>query len=123
GRLVGIISLEDIVRALTNNDLSAVTSQYMTRRVVTVASYEPVVQAMRTFTEEQLGRLPVVDEGGRLVGMITTGDITCGILVALQRDYQEEEVRRYPASHLFEDIVSARTTLVLRYVIKAGDFT
>jgi CBS domain-containing protein/anti-sigma regulatory factor (Ser/Thr protein kinase) len=123
GRLVGIISLEDIVRALTKNDLSATTSQYMTRKVVTVASYEPVVQAIRTFTEEQLGRLPVVDEEGKLVGMITKGDITRGILVALQKDYQEEEVRRYRASHLFEDIVSDRTTLVLRYAIKAGDFT
>lgn len=123
GNLVGIISLEDIVRALTKNDLAATTSQYMTRRVVTVASYEPVVQAIRTFTEEQLGRLPVVDEEGKLVGMITKGDITRGILVALQKDYQEEEVRRYRASHLFEDIVSDRTTLVLRYVIKAGDFT
>jgi anti-sigma regulatory factor (Ser/Thr protein kinase) len=55
--------------------------------------------------------------------MITKGDITRGILVALQKDYKEEEVRRYRARHLFEDIISERTTLVLRYTIKAGDFT
>jgi anti-sigma regulatory factor (Ser/Thr protein kinase) len=42
--------------------------------------------------------------------------------MALQRDYKEEEVRRYRASHLFEDIISDRTTLVLRYNIKAHDF-
>src|SRR5512134_3171222 len=34
-RLVGILSLEDIVRALQKNELSAPTSQYMTRDVVT----------------------------------------------------------------------------------------
>lgn len=122
-RLVGVLSLEDVVRALQKNDLSASTSQYMTRDVVTVASYDSIVKAIRTFTEKQLGRLPVLDENDKLVGMITKGDITRGILVALQKDYKAEEVRRYRASHLFEDIVSERTTLVLRYTIKAGDFT
>jgi len=122
-KLVGVLSLEDIVRALQRNELSAPTSQYMTPDVVTVASYDSIVTAIRTFTEKQLGRLPVVDENHRLVGMITKGDITRGILVALQKDYKEEQVRRYRASHLFEDIISDRTTLVLRYTIKAGDFT
>lgn len=121
--LVGILSLEDIVRALQKNELSAPTSKYMTRNVVMIGSYESIVNAMRTFTEKQLGRLPVVDENEKLVGMITKGDITRGILVALQKDYKAEEVRRYRASHLFEDINSERTTLVLRYTIKAGDFT
>ncbi len=121
--LVGIISIEDIVRALQKNDLSAPCGQYMTREVVTIASYDPIIQALRTFTEKRLGRLPVIDENHKLVGMITKGDITRGILVALQKDYKEEEVRRYRASHLFEDIISERTTLVLRYTIKAGDFT
>jgi CBS domain-containing protein/anti-sigma regulatory factor (Ser/Thr protein kinase) len=123
GELVGILSLEDIVRAMEKNDLSAITGHYMTRDVVTVASYDSIVKAIRIFTEKGLGRLPVVDENRQLVGMITKGDITRGILVALQKDYKEEEVRKYRASHLFEDIISERTTLVLRYTIKAGDFT
>jgi CBS domain-containing protein/anti-sigma regulatory factor (Ser/Thr protein kinase) len=121
--LVGVLSLEDVVRALQKNELAAPTREYMTRDVVTVASYESIVKAISTFTEKRLGRLPVVDENHKLVGMITKGDITRGILVALQKDYKEEEVRRYRASHLFEDIISERTTLVLRYTIKAGDFT
>jgi CBS domain-containing protein/anti-sigma regulatory factor (Ser/Thr protein kinase) len=122
-KLIGIVSLEDIVRAMQKNDLIATAGQYMTREVVTVASYDSIVKAISVFTEKGLGRLPVVDEDRKLVGMITKGDITRGILVALQKDYKEEEVRRYRASHLFEDIVSERTTLVLRYTIKAGDFT
>ncbi len=122
-KLVGVLSLEDIVRALQKNELSAHTSQYMTREVVTITNYDSIVNAISTFTEKQLGRLPVIDENNRLVGMITKGDITRGILVALQKDYKEEEVRRYRASHLFEDIISERSTLVLRYTIKAGDFT
>jgi hypothetical protein len=45
-----------------------------------------------------------------------------GLLQALQRDYHAEELRRYRASHLFEDIISDRTSLMLRYTIKKGDF-
>ena len=122
-KLVGVISIEDIVRALQNNDLTETVGQYMTRELVTVASFDSIVKAMQTFAEKHVGRLPVVDEEKKLVGMITKGDITRGILVALQKDYKAEEVRRYRASHLFEDIISDRTTLVLRYNIKAQDFT
>jgi CBS domain-containing protein/anti-sigma regulatory factor (Ser/Thr protein kinase) len=121
--LIGILSLEDIVRAMQKNELSAPVSQYMTRKIITVASYDSIVSAIQKFSDSRLGRLPVLDENNKLVGMITKGDITRGILVALQKDYKEEEVRRYRASHLFEDIVSDRTTLVLRYNIKAHDFT
>lgn len=122
GELVGIVSLEDIVRAMQNNQLSAPVSQYMTRQILSIAGYDPIIKALQEFSESRLGRLPVIDENKKLVGMITKGDITRGILLALQRDYKEEEVRRYRASHLFEDIISDRTTLVLRYHIKANDF-
>ena len=64
-----------------------------------------------------------VNDAGKLVGLLTKGDITSGTLKALQSDYQAEEVRRYRASHLFEDIVSDRTSLILRYHIRQGDFT
>ncbi len=121
-QLVGILSLEDIVRAMQKNELSAPVSQYMTRKLVTVSNYDSIIKALQAFTDSRLGRLIVVDENGALTGMITKGDITHGILTALQRDYKEEELRRYRASHLFEDIISDRTTLVLRYQIKAHDF-
>lgn len=122
-KLVGIISLEDIVRALQNNQLTEPVEKYMTGKLVTVRNSDSIVEAIKAFTEKGLGRLPVVDEANNLTGIITKGDITRGILLAVQRDYKEEEVRRYRASHLFEDINSDRTTLVLRYNIKVGDFT
>ncbi len=122
-KLIGILSLEDIVRAMQKNQLSAPVSQYMTSKIISVTSYDSIVSAIQKFSDSRLGRLPVLDENNKLVGMITKGDITRGILVALQKDYKTEEVRRYRASHLFEDIISDRTTLVLRYSIKAHDFT
>lgn len=122
GSMTGVISLEDLIRSLKAGDLAAPVSKYMTSDAITVNSFDPVVIAIETFTKSGVGRLPVLDEAGKLAGMITKGDITRGVLVALQKDYQEEEVRRYRASHLFEDIHSDRTSLVLRYRIKARDF-
>jgi CBS domain-containing protein/anti-sigma regulatory factor (Ser/Thr protein kinase) len=122
GILVGILSIEDIVHAMEKNELSSPVRNYMSSRVVSVNQYDPVVKAIEAFSEYRVGRLPVVDEHGKLAGIITKGDITRGILTALQKDYKVEELRRYRASHLFEDITSDRTSLILRYNIKARDY-
>jgi CBS domain-containing protein/anti-sigma regulatory factor (Ser/Thr protein kinase) len=122
-KLVGVVSLEDIIHALQINDLRSPVSEYMATKVITARASDPVVEALKTFGARNVGRLPVVDEAGQLVGILTKGDITDGVLRALQKDYQAEEVRRYRASHLFEDIISDRTSLILRYRIQARDFT
>ena len=121
-KLVGIISMEDLVRAMSMNDLNAPVAKYMTTNLITVFGFDSLIKALEKLIQVNVGRLPVLDENNKLVGMITKGDITRGILIAIQKDYQEEEVRRYRASHLFEDIKSDRTTLVMRYHIKKGDF-
>jgi CBS domain-containing protein/anti-sigma regulatory factor (Ser/Thr protein kinase) len=121
--LQGVVSLEDLIRAIQENKLNSPVSEFMSHRVISVHEFDAAVEAIETFTRFKVGRLPVVDEEGRLVGMVTKGDITRGLLHALQKDYQVEELRRYRASHLFEDIHSDRTSLILRYHIKAGDFS
>ncbi len=123
GNLVGIISMEDLINALRHNDLDAQASAYMSSHLITVKGSDPVVEALKKFVNTQVGRLPVVDDQGKMIGIITKGDINRGLLGALKKDYQVEEIRRYRARHLFEDIESDRTSLILRYSIKAGDFT
>lgn len=123
GELIGIVSIEDLIRSLRRGDVEAPVRSYMSHELITVKSNDPVVEALKVFARTHVGRLPVLDESGKLVGIITKGDITRGLLGALERDYQAEEVRRYRASHLFEDIVSDRTSLILRYSIKPRDFT
>lgn len=122
GKLVGVVSLEDLIRSLKSNDLVSPIAKYMSTSVISARSYAPVVEAIELLSTHGVGRLPILDESDNLVGIITKGDITHGVLAALQKDYQEEEVRRYRASHLFEDIISDRTSLILRYRIKARDF-
>ena len=122
GRLVGVVSLEDLVRAMSVGDLMARVGAYMTRDIIVVRTADPVVEALKTFTKTRVGRLPVVGPDGSLVGILTKGDVTRGLLAVLQKEFQAEEVRRYRASHLFEDIESNRTSLILRYNVQAHDF-
>jgi CBS domain-containing protein/anti-sigma regulatory factor (Ser/Thr protein kinase) len=122
-KLVGVVSIEDLINSLRKNDISSPVHNYMTTTLVTVRETDTVIESLKLFFETRLGRLLVVNSENKLAGIITKGDVTRGILKALDQDYQEEEVRRYRASHLFEDISSDRSTLVLRYNIKQGDFT
>ena len=122
GELIGIISTEDLIRALRDGRIDRSVSAYMTKDLITVKAIDKVVEALKVFSKTKVGRLPVVDENNKLVGLLTKGDITNGLLNALQRDYQAEEVIRYRASHLFEDIESDRTSLILRYRIIKDDF-
>jgi CBS domain-containing protein/anti-sigma regulatory factor (Ser/Thr protein kinase) len=124
--LVGVISLEDLIRALQDfgrGELKTPVANYMTSRIVTVRAADPIIEALKLFAQTKFGRLVVTNEAEQLVGIITKGDITRGLLNALQQDYQVEEVRRYRARHLFQDILSDRTSLILRYQIKPKDFT
>jgi anti-sigma regulatory factor (Ser/Thr protein kinase) len=122
--LIGILSIEDLIRCLRKGDVSSKAEKYMTTgNLITVLDTDPVIEGLKKFVNARIGRIPVVNAQSNLVGILTKGDITRGLLKAIQRDYHIEELRRYRASHLFEDIVSDRTSLIMRYTIKPGDFT
>lgn len=106
GELLGVISMEDIINCLIKSDIQSPVSKYMSTKLFTVLGGDPVIEGLRKFVSTKLGRLMVIDKNGKLVGIITKGDITRGFLSALQRDHQNEELIRYRASHLFDDIES-----------------
>ncbi|HSB05354.1 MAG TPA: CBS domain-containing protein [Thermodesulfobacteriota bacterium] len=121
-RLVGIISIEDLIKALVEGDIQAPVKKRMTSRPITVLESESVVEAVKKFAQYKVGRLLVVNEQGELTGILTGGDITRGLLEAISLDYHAEEISRYRAKHIFEDIISDQTSLVLRYRVKGNDF-
>ena len=121
-QLVGVISIEDLIKALVEGDVGAPVRKRMTTRMITVRENESVVEAVKKFAQHKVGRLLVVNEQGRLTGILTGGDITRGLLEAISLDYHAEEISRYRAKHIFEDIVSDQTSLILRYKVRAKDF-
>ena len=123
GRLLGIISIQDLINALANHGAADRVADHMTPTVVTVRTDDRAVKAINLFAQYGYGRLPVVDEAGGLVGIVTASDITRGLLRTLNRRFQAEEMRRYRASHIFDDIASDETSLLLRYHVAPRDFT
>jgi anti-sigma regulatory factor (Ser/Thr protein kinase)/CBS domain-containing protein len=122
GSLVGVLSIEDLIMCMRKYDLNSPVSKYMSTEVITVNEFDPVIEALKTFVHSHVGRLPVLNIDKKLVGIITKGDVTRGLLKKLTNEFQQEEIRVYRASHLFEDIISTRTSLILRYNIKPTDF-
>ena len=77
GRLRGMVTDRDIVlRCVANGYDPAKTPlrEIMSRAVVTVAPGESAEKAMSLMGTKQLRRLPV-SEGGRLVGILSLGDL------------------------------------------------
>ncbi|HFQ93491.1 MAG TPA: CBS domain-containing protein [Anaerolineae bacterium] len=48
---------------------------WMTRDVITVTPETPLPEAHQIMMNEEIRRLPVVDEAGKLVGIVTLGDV------------------------------------------------
>ena len=122
GELLGMISIEDLIKALAAGEMDVAVGQRMTPTPVVLSADDPVVLAVDRFVHYGFGRFPVVDGDGKLVGIITQGDITRGLLKKLEVEYHEEEIRRYRASHIFEDVVSNHTSIFLHYDVVARDF-
>jgi len=120
--LIGMISIENLIQALERGDISGKVRDHVTVEVRTIRTDDSVVSAVNMFVRYGFGRFPVVDGEGNLVGILTKGDIIRGLLRQMEVQWQEEEIHRYRASHIFEDIESDQTALILRYRVAKNDF-
>ena len=59
--------------------------QIMTRQVITVATGAPIVEAANTMLHNHISGLPVVDETGKLAGIISQGDFIRRAEIGTQR--------------------------------------
>lgn len=122
GALVGMISIENVILALERGELTEPVRSRMTTNVVSARADDTVVSAVNLFARYGYGRFPVLDSSGALVGILTKGDIVRGMLKRMEIEWHAEEIERYRASHIFEDIESDETGLILRYRVKSQDF-
>ena len=88
GRPIGILSERDIVREAARNErlFAMNVGAIMTRDVVVGGPQDDLISVGNTMTERRIRHLPIVD-GGKLVGMVSIGDI-----VKTQRDQYQGEV-------------------------------
>ena len=122
-KLVGIVSIEDFIKCLADGEMDAFIEDKMTKKVETLYADEPLIHAVNKFNRHGFGRFPVIErDNGKLVGIITKSDIIKTLLKEIEINYQEEEIHRYRASHIFKDIIADKTTLIFEYNIAGQDF-
>jgi CBS domain-containing protein/anti-sigma regulatory factor (Ser/Thr protein kinase) len=120
-QLVGIVSIEDIIRALDKGHIDDRAERHMARNVVTLRDHFSLVRAVAEFDRHEFGRFPVLDGNDRLVGILTRGDITGCLMHQLEK--RAEEAIAHEAS-----LLAARTAdeaahrVVLRAHVRTGDY-
>ncbi len=76
--IAGIVSERDVVRhlhAAGPEVLDGTVGSIMTTEVVTCRRETPVDELMTTMTERRIRHVPVVDEHGAIVGIVSIGDL------------------------------------------------
>lgn len=88
GRVInGIISERDIVHRVAEAGLSALAGtvgSLMSTDVVTCTAGDGVDRLMELMTERRIRHLPVVDDGGKLAGIVSIGDVVKARLAELE---------------------------------------
>jgi len=78
-KIVGIITDRDICLSLAQNTALPINQrkvgEIMTKNVQTIKSSDDLTAAYRNMREKKIGRLPVVDEHGKLEGIVSWNKI------------------------------------------------
>ena len=103
GKLLGIVTLGDVrgaqpsqATALSIWEMNYLLSSLDVQRImtpapITIQPQQTVGEAARTMLENRISGLPVVDENGRLVGIITESDIfSMVVLHEWSEEYAED---------------------------------
>lgn len=78
GVLMGMVTDRDIALRIIGrgrNARGAIVADCMTERVFACYANESVAECMRQMARHQVRRMPIVDDRGRLVGMVAQGDL------------------------------------------------
>lgn len=98
GGIAGILSERDVVRGLAQHGIALLertADLLMTRNVMVCSPADTVEDVMHVMTKRRIRHLPVVEEG-RLVGMISIGDVVKRRIAATE--LEAEALRQYIAT-------------------------
>ncbi len=120
GKLVGMISIEDLINALTDNALHALVGDRMKRKVECLFDDELLVHCIAKFSKLGYRRYPVLNRDNELVGIVTKGSIVEGLLKKLEIEYERSEKQggaphRPTMRKFFEDVFADEISFTFRY--------
>lgn len=90
-RLIGMVSVDDIIRALDEGYIESPVERHMSRKLIVLEDDMPLSFGLTYFEKYKFGRFPVVDKERELVGIVTSRDITLGLLVEMNKALEQME--------------------------------
>jgi len=94
-RLVGMISIHDIITALDKGLMDSLAGDQMTRNVVVLQDDMPLSFAISYLNKYHFGRYPVLNKEHELVGIISSIDVVRSLLVEMNREIMRlEKIQR-----------------------------
>ena len=85
-RLLGIVSIDDIVQALDKGWIDDPVERRMTRNIIVLEDDMPLSFAISYLNKYRYGRFPVLNTARELVGIITPKDVINTLLVEMNRE-------------------------------------
>ncbi|SDY07945.1 CBS domain-containing protein [Halopenitus persicus] len=78
GRLEGILTTTDFVHIVAASKPKAQTTveRYMSTDVITASAQDPITDVADVMIEQGIHHLPVVDDDGGVIGVVSTTDLT-----------------------------------------------
>ncbi len=107
-KVLGVFTERDLVRLIANNaDLSSLTiGDVMTRNVIVVEPDASLIKAVHMMAKHNIRHLPVVDEDGKIMGIISIRD-TAIALARLLVDMNIEGLATEEEISMIKEIISA----------------
>ena len=99
GTVSGIVSERDIVRAMAGGGEATFrmsAGQLMTRVLHTASPESTVQEGLQMMTDRRVRHLPVLEKAGRLVGMVSIGDLVKARIA--EAEHEAEELKHYVAT-------------------------
>ncbi len=122
GKLAGMVSIEDLINALTDNEINAPVRDRMKTKVECLYDDELLIHCIAKFSKFGYRRYPVLSRDNELIGIITKGSIVEGLLKKLEIEYEQSEStaasRHRPTMRkFFEDVSADEISFTFRYYI------
>lgn len=94
GKLVGIVTLKDVANASAETPVAEI----MTKDVVTISPLSSAFEAFKLINERRIGRLPVVDDEYRVIGIVSRTDLMRTLeIIGIQEAFREVRKVAEPA--------------------------
>lgn len=103
-RMIGIISVDDIINALDQGYIEESAQRFMTKKIVALEDDMPLSFAISYFNKYPYGRFPVINKDQELVGILTSRDILTSLVQALNQEIivLEEKIQPETPVHHYE---------------------